>query len=409
MAEYTEGTVSKSRGKWRGRISYKDEGGDWRRLSKTFNIPCEEGSNRGRAAALKALAEWRAELTAQDEAEQVRATLESTPTAAYCTAHVERLAKLGHIERSTHRDYMNSIRHLGGIASIPLCDLKRRDVEAWVESQVEDGYAPATILKRLRILRECTRYAVEVEDLPRDPTLGVKAPKQRTQRKNALDAAQRQKLMEMLEGMEPTPLKAAVALALFGGLRLGEVCALRWKSVDLRGGSLRVCEAISNAEGGTYEKKPKNESSDREFPMPEPLRAALAERREAMLDECIASGVMLSGDMRVCGGVDGSYPNPTHLGKQWSVLASSIGLRGVTGRRPTFHDLRHTFATVGVNEGVDVRTVADMLGHADPAMTLRVYAVSAPEAKRRAAETLSEAFRRPVADVIEFKRAAGGE
>ena len=61
---------------------------------------------------------------------------------------------------------------------------------------------------------------------------------------------------------------------------------------------------------------------------------------------------------------------------------------GAQGRRPTFHDLRHTFATIAMASSVDIKTVSVLLGHAAPAMTLRVYADSLEDSKRAGMERL---------------------
>ena len=60
-----------------------------------------------------------------------------------------------------------------------------------------------------------------------------------------------------------------------------------------------------------------------------------------------------------------------------------MGLVGTQGRRPTFHDLRHTFATYAISECMDVKTVSSILGHTSAAMTLNIYASADPSLKRR--------------------------
>jgi integrase len=73
--------------------------------------------------------------------------------------------------------------------------------------------------------------------------------------------------------------------------------------------------------------------------------------------------------------------------KAWRKLAERAGVRLVR-----FHDLRHTTATVMLAQGIDVRTVADMLGHADVSTTLRTYVHSTEGATRRAAQAMGEAL-----------------
>ena len=82
---------------------------------------------------------------------------------------------------------------------------------------------------------------------------------------------------------------------------------------------------------------------------------------------------------------------------------------GTEGRPCTFHDLRHTFATIAISEGADVRSVAAILGHANVAMTLNVYASADAEAKRRAAEIVGKALEFKPAEVIRLDRTGTDE
>ena len=78
--------------------------------------------------------------------------------------------------------------------------------------------------------------------------------------------------------------------------------------------------------------------------------------------------------------------NPTQLGKDFAAFCK------MNGFTCTLHDLRHTFATFMIGSGADVRTVADYLGHANPSMTLDIYADVDPEAKQQAVKYIEGAF-----------------
>lgn len=82
------------------------------------------------------------------------------------------------------------------------------------------------------------------------------------------------------------------------------------------------------------------------------------------------------------------------LSRGWKTLSDSMGLVGTQGRRPTFHDLRHTFATYAIAEGVDVKTVSSILGHSNAAMTLNIYASADTDAKLAAASTIEDVMER---------------
>lgn len=84
------------------------------------------------------------------------------------------------------------------------------------------------------------------------------------------------------------------------------------------------------------------------------------------------------------GHIDGRYLSPTVLSRSWKGLAESFELVGTQGRRITFHDLRHSFATRAIANGADVKAVAAVLGHTDAHVTINVYADADKENKRRA-------------------------
>lgn len=413
MGEWSAGTVRKARGKWQGVLS-RGDGKKREQRTKLFDIASEPGTNKGRPAALKALAEWRAELVAEESAPTLPKA--STQTVGeYCNSYVSDLKARGVIEASTVRDYLHMVKYLTRgehpIAAIKMADLRPSHIERWETSLLAgEGLSAATVKKAHRVLRQCMRHAVEVEDLVRDPTASVKAPKAAARQPNALDAAARARLVKTLDAMAPTPLRTGAALALYTGMREGEVCGLRWKNVDLKGGTLWVRESIGCGAGGTYVKEPKTGGSRRDIPLPSPLTSMLAERRASMINECLDAGVPFTGELFVLGRIDGAYQDPTALGKQWQSMAASYGFVGVTGRRVTFHDLRHTFATAAIAQGVDVKTVSSILGHANAAMTLNIYASADPDAKRRAADAVAEAMAAPVrmAEVIEFPTGTEG-
>ena len=94
----------------------------------------------------------------------------------------------------------------------------------------------------------------------------------------------------------------------------------------------------------------------------------------------------------VIGGADGSFMQPHYLSNRWRRTADALELVGTEGKRPTFHDLRHTFATAAIAHGVDVKSVSSMMGHANAAMTMNTYASADPDAKRRASDAVARAI-----------------
>lgn len=413
MREYSAGSVRKSRGQWQAVLSYWEDG-KRRQPTKMTGIPCKPGrdNNAGKQAALKFLAEWRAELVG--EAEQKTEEVQTLPTLAeHLNAYIT--GQAGHVEPSTVYGYQTVARRQVlpyAIATKRLDELTRADVRAWL-AELREAYGPTTITKALVLVRSALRQAVGDELITRNAAEGAKAPKKPSPKPNAIRPEQRGRLAATLAAAEQTPDVVGFRMAYYTGMREGEVCALRWRNVDLAARTLSVREALGKVGGSYYLKEPKTGGSRRTVNYPEPLADALRARRTDMMEQCMAAGVAFSPDMFVLGGIDRDeatgdyrYMNPHVLWQRWAAMAKLLGLVGTQGRRPTFHDLRHTFATAAIAEGVDVKTVSSALGHANAAMTLNVYADADPEAKRRAADVVAAALERggePAGEVLAFR------
>ena len=91
----------------------------------------------------------------------------------------------------------------------------------------------------------------------------------------------------------------------------------------------------------------------------------------------------------VLGGTDGSPCGLNTITYQWKCTAEGMGLAGTRGRLCTLHDLRHTFATSAISRGVDVASVAALLGHEQTSTTLNMYTDEDSAAKRRAMQMVA--------------------
>ena len=169
-------------------------------------------------------------------------------------------------------------------------------------------------------------------------------------------------------------------------MRRGEVCALRWSDLS-DDGTITVSHALGNGDGGFDVKEPKTSSSLRTIP--------LTRRTFDMLRLVRADAVRIAnefalpfGDPYILGTQEEkSRPyNPTQLGKDFAAFCK------MNGFKCTFHDLRHTFATMMIAGGCDVRTMASYLGHASVSMTQDIYADVDPDAKRAAVDKVADSF-----------------
>jgi integrase/DNA-binding transcriptional regulator YhcF (GntR family) len=185
-------------------------------------------------------------------------------------------------------------------------------------------------------------------------------------------------------------------LTMVTGFRRGELCAIRWRHLDLTAGVLMLERSIGQRSGRTWEKDTKTHQHRRIALDPETL-SLLSEHRHRCEDRAAALELALSDDAFVFSlAIDGSaHLKPDSVSQRYARLARRLGIS------TTIHKLRHYSATELISAGVDVRTVAGRLGHGGGGTTtLKVYAAWVSESDQRAATSLFARLpSRPDADV----------
>ena len=385
-------TVRVRERKGRGLIaeaSYKDEGGKWRKRSKTLDAT-------GKRAAQKEAEAWLADLNAEEERKEregsALAVLGFEPetvltVAAYVRRYID--GKRPSIDPSTFNEYGRLLDNIISplLGEVALSDLNPDMTRAWI-AKMGETYAPGTMKKALTLLRSACNQAVDADLLGKDPTRGIKPPKAGRPRHNSLTAENVRTVREVLRVAGMTPAMLGVKIALYTGMREGEICGLRWANVDTDSGVLKVEDSIGRDGTRFYAKDPKNDGSARAVYFGSELAADLVARREEMEAACLAAGVPFTGALYVLGDIRGGFMRPNTIGQRWRNLAEALELKGTRGTRPTFHDLRHTFATMAVAAHVDIKAISASMGHSNAAMTLNIYADATAEGKQRAAQTM---------------------
>lgn len=407
--KYTSARLKQRKNGFLGVLSYKDENDrdkdgkpKWKQTAKMMKAA-------GKREAEKELQAWREEMEAEAAAKEFRQNPEET-LAAYIRRYID--SRSTKIEPATITTYNGLLRRQiePYIGSVPLDELQPDIVQEWV-NKLSEKYSAETVRKAYVLLKSAMTQAVERDRLVKNPTRTVQIPKKKRNKPNALTERGRAQLIAFLGIAEPTPANLGIKLALYLGMREGEVCALRWRDVHEEEHYLEVNNALGYRGSTYYEKDPKTDGSARTIYYPENVAEALRSQRAAMAKACLAAGAPFSGDLFVIGGIrKGEFMHPHQLYRKWRAVADALELVGTESKPVTFHDLRHTFATAAINNGIDVKTVSSILGHANAAMTLNVYASADPDAKRRAAETMGRVLgsKSKETPVIELKTGTEG-
>lgn len=175
--------------------------------------------------------------------------------------------------------------------------------------------------------------------------------------------------------------KLGVLLSLYTGLRIGEVCALKWEDIDFEEKTIHVRHTVSritlidNTFSGSKTKlqisEAKTFSSNRIIPIPEILYEILLNRRSSTKE------FLLQGNIY-------PYTDPRTYQYAFHKYLKECGVRDIN-----YHTLRHTFATRCIESGMDVKSLSEILGHSNVNITLNIYVHSSVELKRKQLETMT--------------------
>ena len=216
-------------------------------------------------------------------------------------------------------------------------------------------------------------WAIESELQDRNPALTTRRRRNRARRRPADAPA--------YVTWDQDQIAAAVHLAvgqrvylplMFGawcGLRRGEVLGLRWDDVDLNAGTVSVNRSLEQVDAALHVAPPKTDAGYRTLSMPDALVDALRAHRAVFDGLRLRHGGKWNPEAYIVVTGRGTPIKPRNLSSAWSDFCRRKGLVKLR-----YHDLRHSFATdLLLRQGVDVRIVSERLGHADPAITLRLY------------------------------------
>lgn len=238
--------------------------------------------------------------------------------------------------------------------------------------------APATVTYVLGVLSTAMGRAVSRGLIATNSVSRVRRPKDRQEKMRPLSEEQASKLLGVVHS---TRREALYAVAAKLGLRQGELLGLFWSDVDFRSSTLLVERSVdTHGAGVTWGSTKTGES--RTIALPESLAAALERHWRIQAAE----------KLKAKGWDDEQLIFPNQRGgvhrRNSVALIFRKDLEGAELPRVRFHDLRHTAATLMLRSGVPVNVVAQILGHKDPAMTLKRYAHVLPDMQRMAADKI---------------------
>ncbi len=269
------------------------------------------------------------------------------------------------------------------LGNIKMSQITSARINAFLLDKLQDGRLDkqgalsASYVKTITLIITATiKYATR-EQLCQPLRSPINKPTEQRQELTVLDISEQKRLETyLLHNISPTSI--GILLSLYIGLRIGEVCALRWDDIDFARQIIYVRHTVARVQSidEAYFRTcliidtPKTKTSQREIPIPSLLLNTLINFKEVSDSDYIVSNKP-------------GFISPRTYEYRYHKALEASGVRPVN-----YHVLRHTFATRCVEAGVDIKSLSEILGHANVGITLNTYVHSSMELKRSQLEKM---------------------
>ena len=301
---------------------------------------------------------------------------------------------------STFERYESIYRnHIEGsmLGRIQVSQVNKLVVQKYYNENLDEGRSFRFVEQLHKILSKFFRYALSEGYILRNPLFGLKLPKKHEEDiledDEEIETFSDEEMKQIINSMDNVKLKYVILFAVMTGARLGEILALKKK--DIKDGVVKINKSIrkvrvySDKDNYTYQYKvtrPKTESSIREVPLPETLKAELKNLDILVKEERLRLGPAYEPHDLLFPSIVGTYIDDKNLRRSWERALKRAGVE-----YKKFHALRHTFATRMIKNGVELLTVSRLLGHSS-IKTTEIYAHTLEDTKAEAVKTMDTMF-----------------
>ena len=258
--------------------------------------------------------------------------------------------------------------------TIPLQKLTTEHIQGLIRSMQKGGLAASTIRRHIKTLKQALTQAVITQKIPINPANSISLP---TTEKPEIKYLTQEEQQSILRVLPNTTHGRAIRFLLGTGMRVSELCGLKWKDIQTDGVHVdRVNMTIKDWQEDGFinvETLPKTTSGKRVIPFTEPTRGILDAQRKAQIEQRLKAGSTWQDNGYIFANAVGNPADRHNIARTFRCLCDQCGItrRGV-------HALRHTFATNWVQRNPDIASLSRILGHADTSFTYKTYCHADP-------------------------------
>lgn len=286
------------------------------------------------------------------------------------------------LKSNTYASYKHHVENhiIPSIGKVDLSKLTPAEIgNVYSNLITEKKLADGTVRDTHKVLTAALGQAVKWGMLIRNPAAVVEKPKSARKELSVWNAEQARSFLEIAKKHREY---LAFLLALGTGMRQGEILGLRWKDVDLKEGVIGVVQTLSH-DGKELTPGAKTKSGNRTISIDAGLLKELREQKKRIAEDRLKSKGGYKDHDLIIPTSKGTPITPRNLSRTFYGLLEQSNVPKIT-----FHDLRHTHATLMLTQGVHPKVVAERLGHADMRTTLEIYSHVLPHMQKEAAEKI---------------------
>ena len=319
-----------------------------------------------------------------------RDRVQSQPITEYLRDWV--IGSKNRLQASTYDGYLKMINgritEFFGKRNITVGDLAGEDLNEFYDYLDKEGLCGTSVQRYHGIIHAALRYAIKHEYIDDDPCTHCDRPKRENYRASFYSDDE---VRTLLAAAKNSTIYIPVLLSAYYGLRRSETLGVRWSSIDFRTKTLSVSHKVVEANiDGRYQPKGydklKNKSSNRMLPLIPEVERVLLTHKEHQAENMRSVGEAYdhSFDGYVCTDELGRLISPNYLSRSFTKLLRQNGLRHIR-----FHDLRHTCASLLLQNGIPMKAIQEWLGHSTFEVTANTYAHLDYSSKERSARQIS--------------------